>query len=465
MFYSGIYIKRWGIISFFLTIISTSLLAQSSSPISYAEALKIALHNNPRIGSSKTSIEAAYGQVKQANSLRWPQLSFEFNGASSDNPLAVFGYKLSQGNASFADFGAQQYTGPSTLYTKPNALNHPGYYSNLDTAFKLTVPIYAGGKIQAERANAEALLQAAQHGNQHAQNQLAYQLFEAYEGELAAEELISIAKDHLAHANTFLKKATVLHNQSITLESDVLMAKSYQSSAALAVSNATVQEQNQLDLFRTLLGVPNSKWTPNHHVNWQKNTFNMQSLTQNALRNNAEVHATESLIKAEKANIAAAQSAYKPQVNLQLRQDWNGETFGAGLASNIVALGVNWTLFSAGDRAGAVQKAQANAKKSTFELDEQRNQLRLSIRQLKRSESQAQREYLAHHQMEQEEAKVVHKLQKRFGRGLTPLGGLLESEMKLTQSQAQEVQALYMQRITKAHLLILTNQLVPTQTK
>ena len=312
--------------------LSTSLYA-SSVPISYAKAIQLALANNPKIHAAKASIEAAAGASKQADSMSWPQLGLEVSGARTDNPMSVFGYKLSQGNASFADFGANQYTGLNTLYTKPQALNHPGYYSNLDTAFKLSIPIYSGGRIKAQQAQMRALVASAQRGNQQAQNQLAYEVYASYERFLTANQLVGIAQRQVARARAFLSTTKALKKQSITLESDVLMAEAYLNSSLIGLSNARIQTEDELD-------------------------------------------------------------------SLQLKQ---------------------------------IQRAE---RQTRYELQ------------------------LSRQTADKEEA-VIQKLKQRFGRGLVPLSALLESQMKLTQSKAQELQALHQLRVHEAHWLMLSNQLIP----
>ncbi len=152
---------------------------------------------------------------------------------------------------------------------------------------------------------------------------------------------------------------------------------------------------------------------------------------------------------------------YKPQLNLQLRHDWNGNTVGSGLPSDTIALGANWTPFSAGERAGAVQSATANARKVQFQLDELRNQLRLLLKQLMRNQTQFRYELQLSREIAQKEEEVIKKLKRRFGRGLVPLSALLESQMKLTQSNVQQLQALHQLRLNQAHILMLTNQLTP----
>lgn len=447
------------LLCFYLISISMSSFAQPPKPISYPNALKIALTHNPSLRGSRSAIESAQGSVIETNGMKWPKLSLEYDGARSNNPLYVFGYKLSQGNATFGDFGAGQFTGPNSLNIKPTTLNHPGYYNNFNLGFKITAPLYTGGKISAQQKNAQALLHAAKHGNRQARNQIAYQLLEAYEGVLTANKLVSIAKHQVNQAKDYLNITKRLSKQSITLESDILMAKAYLNSSKIALSNAIVQSQNQLDTFRTILGSPHSTWTPKEPVFLSKSMTNINNLSRKILNENAAIQASNAKIVAEKANILAEKSAYKPQVNLELRHNWNGKTIGSGLPSNIIAIGVQWTLLSGCERTGAVKRAIANTKKAKFELDELRNQLMRSIRQLKRDENQAHYTYQLNKQMVQQENSLIATLKKRFGRGLVPLSALLESQYKLTQARAQKVQALHTQKLMQAQLLMLTNQL------
>lgn len=450
-------------------IIATSALSSTLCagpvPISYSKAIQLALAHNPKIQAATASIEAAVGASKQADSISWPQLGLEVSGARTDNPMSVFGYKLSQGNASFADFGANQYTGPNTLYTKPQALNHPGYYSNLDTAFKLSVPIYSGGRIKAQQSQMRALVASAQRGSQQAQNQLAYEVYASYERFLTANQLVSVAQRQAAQAKAFLSTTKDLKKQSITLDSDVFMAEAYLNSSLLGLSNARLQTEDELDGFRTLLGNPDSNFVPNRHTSLRAKTKqNSLSMTE-TINENPSIKTLHARLQAEKAAVAASLALYKPQVAMQLRHDWNGNTIGSGLPSDTIALGANWTLFSAGERAGAVQVANANAKKIQFELDEQRNQLRLQLKQIQRAKQQTRYELQLSRQTAEKEEAVIQKLKQRFGRGLVPLSALLESQMKLTQSKAQELQALHQLRVHDARWLMLSNQLISKSIK
>ena len=446
------------------SVLSGSLWARTV-PVSYSRAVQLALANNPEIHAANASVDAAAGASKQADSMSWPRLELEVNGARTDNPMSVFGYKLSQGNASFADFGANQYTGPDSLYIRPQALNHPGFYSNLNTAFKLSVPLYSGGGIKARQAQMHALLAAAHRGDQQAKNQLAYEVYESYERFLTAAQLVDVAQKQADRARNFLAATKALNRQSLALSSDVLMAEAFLNSSLIGLSNAKIQTEDELDGFRTLLGRPESAVVPAGHTRLAGTNRLDSSLMAQVINNNPSMKTLRARLQAEKAAVVASQALYKPQVSMQLRHDWNGNTIGSGLPSDTIALGANWTIFSAGERAGAVQTASSNSKKIQFQLDEQRNQLILRLKKIQRAERQTQYELKLSRQTAEKEEEVIQKLRQRFGRGLVPLGALLESQIKLTQSRAQELQARHQSGVYRAQWLMLSNQLIPKAMK
>lgn len=447
-----------------LLFISAQTWSDKPKQINYYDAVRLALGNSPKIGISTADIDSAMAEIIESKGAGLPKLNLELNGAQSNNPLNVFGYKLSQGNASFADFGAQQYTGINSINIKPQALNHPGYYNNFNSGFKLMVPVYSGGKASARLESARALLRAAHQGDESARMQLAYSVLEAYEGVLAANKIIRIARENVQAAVIYRNTTQALFKQSVVIESDLLLADNYLRAAKTSLFSARIQVQNHLDEFQTLIGRQRA-FVPGKPVNFPATKKKIGSLLHDATRNNAQLRAIKSTIEASRANINAAKSTGKPQVNLQLRQDWNGNSIGSGLPSNLIALGVDWQLFSSGEQSGAVNKAVAELKKASFQFDDALNSLRLSIIQAKRAEELATIEYESNQANTTQGRNIVNALKKRYGRGLIPLGSVLESQMKLTQAQSQSIQSQYNQKLAQGRLLLLTNQLIPHEDK
>ncbi|WP_392536581.1 TolC family protein [Legionella sp. 227] len=442
---------------------SSFVSAEVVKPISYIEAVRLSLSSNPRIGASQAQIESARAAIIETRGTGLPKLGMEMNAARSDNPLNVFSYKLSQGNVSFADFGLGQFTGPGSINVRPQALDSPGYYSNYNAGFKLTVPIYSGGETSARLRNTNALLRAAQHGDQAARMQLAYDILQAYEGVLATNKLIVLAKEEVDAATAYLKTTKTLFKQSLVIESDLLLADTYLRTVKISLIAAQAELQNHLDEFRSLIGHQEGLYVPKHSVQFPTTKRTIAALTQKAFIRNAQLRAIKSTIEAGRANVDAVNATNKPQVNLQLRQDWNGNTVGAGLPSNLIALGVNWELFSSGEHSGAVQKAVAEVKQATFQLEDTANALRLALIQARRAEELAMVQYQAHHANAMQAKKVVGHLSKRYGRGLVPLGQLLESQMKWAEAKNQCIQSQYNQILARGRLLMLTNELIPSE--
>lgn len=452
-------------ILFFLCffLVPFPVLAQSSREISFSQALHIAFDHNPRAHISAAQIESAQALVSETRARVLPKLNVELHAARSDDPLAVFASKLSQANVSFADFGLNQYTGPASIDTKPRALNNPGYYSNFNSAFKLSLPLYEGGASVARKQRAQALLQGARLGHVALKMQLAYEILQAYESVLTSAQLIHIAQQSVDAANDYLDMTQSLFAHAQVIESDVLLSKTHLRVAKMNLSEIKIERQKHLDLFRLLIGKPNSQYQPSKTVALPKQTQNLSFLLKKALIHNADVQAKQAKLEASRADIVAAKARYFPQVNLELRHDWNTNFEGASLPSNTGALAFDWLIFSSGEQSAKVKKTIAAFKQASFEFDESVNQLRQALLQAKHALALAtiqDETSLANFA----EAKASNQmLRARYGRALIPLGQLLESQMNLDRVRQMKVLAEYHQILAQGQLLMLTNSLIASQ--
>lgn len=451
-------LRFWiGLLAYLLIPIA---IAAHTKQINYYSAVRLALNQNPRIAQVQAKIDAAKAAILETRGSGFPKLNMEINAARSNNPLDVFGYKLSQGNVSFADFGLAQYTGPASLNTVPNALNSPGYYNNINPGIKLAIPIYSGGETTAKIKSTQALLDAANHGSKAAQNQLAYDILQAYEGVRAAIELEVIAHNGVIQAKDYLRLTQSLHRQSIVIESDILQVKTYLRSAQINLQAAKDEVQNHLDAFHTLIGRPNSQLVPGEAVHFSKSTESVSNLIRQALHHNAQLHAMKSNMIASKANIDAANASNLPQLNLHLRHDWNGKEVGQGKPSDTVMLRLDWLLFSSGMQTGAVKKAIAQYKEASYQFDDMADSIRLALIKSKRAERLAEKQYQAHKEDARQAKAMVKQIYSRYGRGLVPLGELINSKMKLDQAKSQQEISRYNKILAQGRLLMITDQLL-----
>ncbi len=446
-----------------LLLLTTITLTARANEISFTEALQSALHHNPRISASQAKIDFANGSIIKSRGEGLPTLSVDVNATHSNNPLTVFGSKLSQGNASFADFGANLYTGPASVGVKPAALNSPGYYNNWNTGVVMTIPLFHGGASFAKTRRAELLMKAAQHGDQNARTQLTYDVLQYYNGVHVTKDLVRIAKQSLAMADEFIRLTRDLSKQSITIKSDVLMAENYRRSVEATLNAAVAEEKNQLDAFRDLIGQPDSALYPGK---WAELVFSKKSVDQlqsQARLSNAQLQALKSTVDAERQSIKAARAQYWPQLDLQLRHDWNAYHPSLTGSSNTAMLVLNWNILTFGSQYGAAKEAYAQYNTADSALHDAANNIDLAIRETIRAMDTARVQYELSKQSTAQGQTIVKDMELRYGQGIIPLGQLLDSQSRLDTARAQQILAKYNLLLAKARLLSLINQLHPEQ--
>lgn len=429
--------------------------------INFSEAASLALSASPRINASAAGIEEAGASIIEARGNGLPSLSIQVNAARSDNPLNVFGYKLSQGSASFADFGFAQFTGPQSINTMPTALDAPGYYSNYNTGIVMQIPIFSGGRNMAELKRNEFLLLAARHGDQQARSELVYNVLKAYEGVRAADAVILVARQELKAARAFLKMTRLLSGQSLVIQSDIMLAETFSRSADAALKTAIVERNNQLDAFRILIGKPDSDLVPGESVRLLPPGKSPDGLKYTMMRSNSQLLSLKSRTSAYREGIQSADSRQWPQVNLQLRHDWNANTLALSGSSNTAMIELNWELFSSGAQSGASQRAAAQYRHSLAEYENESDNLRFTLQQTVRAIETARIQLDLSGQNARELESVVSEMKKRYGQGVANLGQLLDSQSRLDSARIQRAMAQYGLLLARARLLMLVNELRP----
>lgn len=436
-------------------------MASPIHKINFDEAVRYALNTNPRINASNATIDAANAAIIEARGNSLPKVNVEMNAARSSNPLNVFGYKLSQGKVSFGDFGVSQYSGPSSINTIPSTLNSPGQYNNVNTGVALRIPIFTGGKNLAIINKSRYLLNEAQHGNQAARNELTFDVLQAYEGVLVAKELAIIAQQSLHYADNYMLTTKSLFQQSLVIQSDVLLAETNRRSAEMVLKAAESEVQNQLDSFRMLIGQANSNLVPGSPVNIPKPNEVVTDLKNRALSNNPQLRSLKAHMNASRAEMTAANALNWPQVDLQLRHDWNANTLALNGSSNTALLEFNWELFSSGAQYGAGKHALADYKHAVAELDNNSNIIQLAVAQAVRAAYIAEQQLKSSNLNAEAANSAVHILTQRYGQGVTSLGQLLDSQSRLDSIKAQQVMERYNMNLARARLLTLLNELNP----
>ncbi len=445
---------------FFLS--ATVLAAYDSEAINFSTAVNYALSSNPQITASSAKVKAAEAMVTSTRGRGGPKVFVEASYDRSNNPMSVFGYKLTQGNATFADFGLGQYTGPESLYIKPHDLDSPGYYNNFNHAVAITIPLFHGGGDFAATKQMQELLVSARHGNRQAKSELIYAVLQSYEGVLSSGELVLVAQDAKKSALKYLDMTKRLQQQSVTIESDRLMAEANLQSAIVALAVATSEHRNQLDSFLAIIGKSGTNLVPAHGVQLPQINGSTNELINRALSYNTKILALKSQINAAKSGVNTTHAQHLPTIDLHLRHDWNADTLKLAKPANGAMLRMRWQLFSSGEQLGATKHAQAMRDEAIANLDNLTINLRLAVIQTLRAIEIAKMQVDASEKVAHQMAKVVSDLTRRYGQGIVTLGQLLDAEMRLNGAKSQAIMARYHRLLAQAQLQILVDGLSST---
>lgn len=445
-------------LSVILLLVNIGSFAAEEQIINFDQAVHLTLQSNPVVLENQASIEASRAGVKENRGRALPHLNMEVNAATSNNALNVFSYKLSQGRASFADFGFGQYTGPGSINTQPTALDHPGYYSNINNGFILDVPIYSGGKSIEKIRQSQYLLESAKAGSREAKAMLIYNLLQSYEGVITTNGILRNIQSSKKAAAQYLSMTKSLKSQSVVITGDVLLAKYNLRSQKTALQVAKAQKLNALNAFRILIGKPNSHFCPGNFVHLSVPSLASNYLTQAAFDSNEGLKAIEMKVKADKSEIKASKSHNLPSLDLELRHDWNAQDYSFSNPTNTALLQLSWQLFSSGAQTASDQKAAARYDQSYASESEALDKVRLSVLNTIQAIRTAKIELSESNKNIPELKEVVQSYKDRYGKGLLTLGQLLDAQNRLDQAKNEQFIARYRLILAKAKLLVLINQ-------
>lgn len=406
--------------------------AFANEPWTLQRALDYALAHNPDAQIAQQRIQAARAGLDEADSAFWPKLQFQSSYARTDNPMMVFGDILDQ--------HAYNYAAPPNFNNLPNV-------DNWNVQGTVTVPLYAGGRNEAEHDAARADTEAARHSNAAVRNDLAFEVVSAFETVLKARDFARAAK---AAVNSFDHDLTVArkrHDSGTLLKSDVLDIEVQLGQAREELIRAQNAETLATLALRNLIGIDDGGFG----IADTAPAVSVPPAGDSPGR--PELAAASEREAAAEAMLRGAQSGYQPRVSAfgSLGHDYGWATDGHG--NNYTAgIVLQWDLWDGLLTRGKSREASANLAAER----QARRKLRLAIDfeiEEARLNLDAATQELAVAGKSVEEAEESAKLTRdRFEQGLAIPSRLIDSETALTTARVRHAEAQADERIAIAAL-------------
>jgi outer membrane protein len=391
----------------------------AAEPWTLERALAFAQTNSPDARIAFQRVIAAQAGLEQANSAFWPRLSFQSSYTRTDSPMLGFGNILNQ-----------------RAYSSSIDFNDVPDTDNLNVRGMLGVPLYAGGRLTADkraaRAGSNAARQEAEAVRQAVGAEVAHAFFTVQKTRqfiIATQAAVDSYETNLVIVQQRFDAGTAL--RADVLDFEVRLAQAREDLVRARNSNALAQRALQ-----NLLGIEG----PAFAVAESAPTLTIPAVNAAAIR--PEFVAAAERTRAADELVRGAKSGYLPRVSgfgsLDYDRGWvmdgDGESYTGGLM-------LEWDLWDGRQTRGKVSEASANAAAAR----EQERKLRLAvgfeIEQARLHLQQAQERLRVGEQTIAQAEESLALTRNRFAQGLALAAQLMDAQTALTGAQVRRADA------------------------
>jgi len=424
-----------------LTLVTSApgpVLAETTLPLSLAQALGRAGEASPRLDQLRALEAGAGAALRGARAQRMPQLLL---GASytrvSDVP--EFRFTLPGGEI-------------RTLF--------PNIPDNTRTRADLTLPLYTGGRVQGGIRSAEQQRLASASDVEAGQEDLVWETATAYWSLVTAREAEAVVRQTIASYDAHLEDARNLLEQGMVARNDLLAVQVARDRAELERLEAANRfEAANANLLRLLALPADTRIDPTEPVALPESApEDVEALVAAAQSRRPEIAALRARVQAAQSGVGVARSAKRPQVSLQGAFEYSNpnqrvlplEPRWQSNWSLGVALSLN--AFDGGRASAAAAEARARADVVKAQLQELERGVRLQVttRLLDLATARAALE-VAGRSLEaaRENVRVSGD---RYREGVSPSSDLLDAETSLLRAGLDRTLAATQVRVAQAGL-------------
>ena len=419
-----------------------------SEPLSLADALNIALHQNATIREAANDLEASHGLVVQTRAVVLPSLQATGQFKASD---------------------------PDSIESFPGTSHQPD--NNWNTGIQLVQNIYEGGQltaaIEASRATKDQAL--AQYETVVADTLLTVQV--AYYDVLLADQQITVNQASVKLLQRELEDQQNRMNAGTVPKFNVLRADVAVANERPALIQAQNAYRNAKNNLANLLGynLPREVWEDipfnlTDTLTAEPYTVSLPAAIQKALGQRTELQALRKTTELEKLSIVSAKAGYKPIVSLFAGYGWHNAQFTPPVELDHDISGwnagaqVTWNIFDGALTYGKVIQARALYDKAQTALEDQARQIELQVRTAYSDFIEARETLDSQKTVNEEAEEALREARARADAGTGTQLDVLDAETSLTQSCTTQIQALHDYSTARARLeRAIGNQVVSNE--
>ena len=402
------------------------------------DALAAARSRNPAVLQARAERRARAADVLAGSAAFLPRLSAELGWLRSNDPVAVFGGRLRQGDFTAADFAL-------------DALNHPLPLSDVHTSVSVEQPLFQPEALLARRAG-QAAERAAALQEARTAEAAAFEAVRSYFAVRLAQDRVGVLQEALEVARRVLGQVESLRrNGNVTLVDEQLArARVSELDANLAAAEAGRLAAG--DLLLLTLGEP-----PDRPLLVRDSLEAVVPGTDTlSPARRDDIAALEAALRAGEANIARAKGSWVPTAGAFGTLDWHAGkvAFAQGPRHWTAGLLIRWSPFRGLADLGALRRAEAEREAARERLADQRRRVVAEVRLARADRAAALATVQATEAALTGAGQAARIAGVRYGEGVGTLTELLAVRAAESAQRLARLDALYRARVAEAALAL-----------
>lgn len=350
-----------------LSIYAASLNASES--LDMHEALEIVKSQNLEIKSAKLDIDAALQDAKTASGNHLGKLDLIQDFARSNDAGNVFGFKLGSREATFGDFGTQEFMNaaapamasmqpiPQSAYnTPPHKLNYPDDRNYFQIKLRYEVPIFTGFKISSYEDVMKSVTKIRELEKSQVTDEKIYETKKSFYDMALLEDAISNLNIILKNINTLENMTKEMNQAGYAKKVDLLEVEAKKGNVEQLISQMNFNKELLYHYISFLL---NQKVTS---IKTPPLEMQMPSIQESdVLDKNLDIQKANRALELKKSMVSAAESSYYPMVGAFAEvSSADDKLLGEADEHKSYTIGarVNWNLFNGGIDSANIEKSR-----------------------------------------------------------------------------------------------------------
>ena len=441
-----------GMILFLVPVSALYAQEKAASPsLTLEQAVRMALQQNPAFQTNNDEGGATRARLRQVQAAWFPRFDFRQDFTRGNNPVYVFGTKLTQRRFSAADFAL-------------NSLNTPAPLDNFQTRVDGQWQLFDSNQTLLHQRSAKRLVTACDFETEQARQDLILEIVRSYYGVLVLKESAKSADEAVKTAESSAQRMETMHTAGLLVDSDLLSAKVFvaqmkdrqiraRNDLALGEMQLAREMGASLDAPAEPAATLSEPGTPSRPLDeWIRV----------AMEQRPGLRAAQLQETAMKDEGKAAKAEFGPKVELFGSAERDAMTFGGPSGTNWTAgARIEFNVFAGGAQKARAAEAAANANKAKHNVEWLRSGVQLEVRKaLLDGSAAAQRTASARDAAEQakESLRIV---QNRYEAGLTTVTELLRSQTAQLEARTEYLAALQDWQVAQAQLERAAGVLTP----